>query len=329
LATRGYEVTRRTVERDLEHLRAAMQLEVSARQRPQRWRWQKSHHLDIPGIGAAEAMALTIMRDAMTTHLPSCFVDTLQSRFTQANKTLSARARVGGAAKWSDRVRIVPSHVVLKPPRVATKVLQTLQKALLGDIAVDVLYQSLQAASPDRRLLYPRALLLRESSLYLIAQQKRDAVVRHFAVQRFSSVRLKELEPWPEQEFCLDDSLEDGRDQFGAGTTIQFNAQMSKPLYKILLDSPISLDMRVVEHHGALTLSATVKDTWALQSWILGHAEHVVVLAPVALRRASSRRIHAVAAAYESPDDTFCPIGGVPFTPLKSYPGGFARWVKA
>jgi predicted DNA-binding transcriptional regulator YafY len=56
--------------------------------------------------------------------------------------------------------------------------------------------------------------------------------------------------------------------------------------------------MRVAEIEGVLTLSATVRDTWALHTWILGHAEHISVLQPVPLRRALAKRIRAAADQY-------------------------------
>src|ERR1700687_4119499 len=58
LSSRGYEVTRRTVERDLDGLLACMPLEINERERPQRWRWQKTRGLDVPGMEVAEAVAL-------------------------------------------------------------------------------------------------------------------------------------------------------------------------------------------------------------------------------------------------------------------------------
>ncbi len=299
LAMRGYEVTRRTVERDLDNLINCMPLEINERHRPQRWRWQKTRGLDVPGMEAAEAMALYMMQDAMGAHLPSCFLDALHSRFTQANKTLGALARSGAHARWSDRVRIAPSHVVLKAPRIALKVIQTLQKALLNDIAIDVMYQSLHDSAPTQRLLYPRALLLRGSSLYLIAHQKggEEAPV-HFAVQRFSAVRLRELEPWPSAPFSLDAFMADGKDQFGDGRPVQLKATISSELYKILRDCPLSEDMHIADRDGVLTLGATVRDTWALHSWILGHAENICVLQPLALRKALAERLKDAAAKY-------------------------------
>jgi predicted DNA-binding transcriptional regulator YafY len=296
---RGYEVTRRTVERDLENLLTCMPLEIDDTQRPQRWRWKRNKTVDIPGMEAAEAMALYMMRDAMSAHLPSCFMDALHSRFSQANKTLGTLARGGAHARWSDRVRIVPAHVVLRAPRIAPKIIRSLQRALVNDIPVDVSYQSLQESTPKPRRLYPRGLLLRGSSLYLIAHQRgAGETALHFAVQRFSAVRLRELEPWPATPFSLEAFMKDGRDQFGEGTLVGLEATISTALYKILRDSPLSDDMRVADIGGVLTLSATVRDTWALHTWILGHAEHISVLQPVPLRRALAKRIRAAADQY-------------------------------
>jgi predicted DNA-binding transcriptional regulator YafY len=300
LSSRGYEVTRRTVERDLDGLALCMPLECNERKRPQRWRWQKTRGLDVPGMEVAEAMALYMMKDAMTQHLPSCFIDALHGRFVQANKTLGLLARAGANARWSDLVRVVPAHVTLVAPRILPKIMQPLQKALLNEIAIDASYQSLKESAPTSRMLYPRALLLRGSSLYLIAHQKgTPGEPRHYAVQRLAAVRLRELEPWPDGPFSLDAFLKDGKDQFGDGRSIQFTATIRGGLEKILHDSPLSDDMTIEESGGVLTLTATVRDTWALRSWILSHAENIHVRAPAALRSDIAKRAKEAAAQYE------------------------------
>ena len=300
LEARGYRVTRRTVERDLENLQQCLPLEINGKERPQRWRWQRHRGVDIPGLESAEAMALFMMRDAMRAHLPTCFLDALQSRFAQADKTLTALARSGTRVRWSDRVRIVPAHVVLTPPRVSPRVVQTLQHALLNDIAVEVDYRSLQETAPSKRTLYPRALILRGSSLYLIAHPKGGGTApHHYAVQRFASVRLRELEPWSDVPFSLDAFLADGKDQFGDGRAIRLRATISGALRNILQDAPLSADMQILERGDVIHLSATVRDTWALHSWLLGHAENICVLQPLALRERLSRRLKEASAQYE------------------------------
>jgi predicted DNA-binding transcriptional regulator YafY len=298
LESRGYRVTRRTVERDLEALARCLPLQSDPLTRPARWRWQKNRRLDIPGMEVAEAMALFMMRNAIEAHLPSCLGDAIRSRFVEADKVLATLARAGGV-RWSDRVRIVPSNQVLQPPRVSARIVQTLQQALLRDVAVDASYQSLSDPAPRRRILYPRALLLRGSALYLVADQKGSGdPPHHYALQRFTSVRLLELEPWPNAPFSLDAFMAEGTNQFGAGVEIRLKAMVSPPLYRILRDTPLSADMTLVERGSAWVLTATVRDTWALHSWLLGHGENIRVLQPAALRALIARRTAAAVAQY-------------------------------
>jgi hypothetical protein len=79
---------------------------------------------------------------------------------------------------------------------------------------------------------------------------------------------------------------------------VDLEATISPALAKILRDSPLSDDMEIVEAGGVLTLRATVRDTWALRTWILGHAENLAVLKPVSLRRDLKLRTRAAAAQY-------------------------------
>ena len=299
LEVRGFAVTRRTVERDLERLQQSMPLEVDATARPQRWHWRRQKALDIPGMEVAEAMALFMMREALRAHLPDCFHEALRSRYEQAEKTLHALARAGGGRRWSDKARVVPAHVVLTPPKVEPAVLQGLQDAVLREVAVEADYQSLDEAAPSRRVLYPHALLLRGSTLYLVAHQKgRDSDALHFAVHRFRAVRRLELEPWPPGRFSLDAFLEDGRQQFGVGVELRLRARVTPALARILEESPLGDDMSIVTRDGGLVMTARVRDTWALVSWILGHGENIEVLAPVVLRRRIVERLRQAVRAY-------------------------------
>jgi predicted DNA-binding transcriptional regulator YafY len=300
LEQRGYTVTVRTVERDLGTLSDCLPLEANAKVRPQRWRWAKSKIPDLPGMESAEAMALFMMQDAVQAHLPTCFSEALRSRFTQADKTLASLARAGANVRWADRVRVIPSHVVLQPPRIAPRILQALQKATLNEVPVDTSYQSLQDAEPRERRMYPRALILRGSSLYLVAHtQDGGTEPHHYAVQRFSAVKLRELEAWPAGKFSLEAFLADGRNQFGDGRDIRLVAYVSAHLHKTLGDSPLSADMQLVpEADRGYRLTATVRDTWALKTWILGHAENITVLEPAALREAVAKQVKAAAQQY-------------------------------
>ena len=117
-------------------------------------------------------------------------------------------------------------------------------------------------------------------------------------VRTFGAVRLREMEPWPATSFSLDTFMADGTGQFGDGRPVRLTATISSTLNNILRDSPLSEDMRILEKNGVLTLSATVRDTWALHSWLLGHAENICVLQPLSLRQVLADRLKMAAKNY-------------------------------
>src|ERR1039458_1196651 len=65
LEPRGYRVTRLSLQRGRDTLQQCMRLELNDNVRPQRWSWHKARSVDIPGMEAAEAMALFMMQDAI------------------------------------------------------------------------------------------------------------------------------------------------------------------------------------------------------------------------------------------------------------------------
>lgn len=303
LDTRGFSVTSRTIERDLEGLQRVLPLDTTPQSRPKRWRWRKQLTLDIPGMEAAEAMALHLTHDMLAAHLPTSFLEALRKRINQADRTLTALAKTSTRlrGRWSDKVRVIPAHIILQPPMIPTKVFQTIQTALLQEIPLEVEYRSSNDAEHRKRLLFPRGLILRGSSIYLIAHEKdSDPNPRHYALQRFVSVKQRELEPWPKGVFSLDTFLRDGARQFGDGAEVAIKAKVSEELCRILRDTPIGKEMRLAGPSGGrFTLTTTVRDTWALHTWILGHAEHIEIEKPAKLRQLIQSRLVAAGKQYK------------------------------
>jgi predicted DNA-binding transcriptional regulator YafY len=293
LATRGFPVTSRTIERDLEELRRVLPLDVDNNARPKRWCWRRQPGLDIPGMEAAEAIAFSLMQEILSYHLPVSLLEALRKRINQANRTLTAIAKAGSRGRWSDKVRVIPAHIILQPPMVPTRIFQTIQTALLQDIPLEAQYRSHQDAEHRKRLLFPRGLILRGSSIYLIAHEKDgDPDPRHYALQRFVSAKLRELEPWPTDAFSLDDFLLGGAKQFGDGAEVTLKAKVSEELGRILRDTPVGKDMRLTgPDEGRFSLTTSVRDTWALHAWILGHAEHIEIEKPIQLRQLMQSRL--------------------------------------
>jgi predicted DNA-binding transcriptional regulator YafY len=85
--------------------------------------------------------------------------------------------------------------------------------------------------------------------------------------------------------FSLDTYLAGGGAQFGTGDAIVIKARVTDELARLLDETPISSDQTITNRAGVHTLTATVRESWQLDFWILSQGAAITVLKPVALRK--------------------------------------------
>jgi predicted DNA-binding transcriptional regulator YafY len=98
----------------------------------------------------------------------------------------------------------------------------------------------------------------------------------------------------------LDDYLNRGGGQFGEGKIITLKATISEALARILEETPLSTDQKILSGKSGVRLTATVFDSWQLRFWILSQGADVVVRQPAALRKEIVARIEEMRAAYHA-----------------------------
>jgi predicted DNA-binding transcriptional regulator YafY len=103
--------------------------------------------------------------------------------------------------------------------------------------------------------------------------------------------------------FDLDAYIEAGGLQFGNGKAIHLSAWVSSSLAKILEETPLSADQKLIHLEEKIKLTATVSDSWQLTWWLMSQGPSVEVIAPVALRRTIGEQLTEAAARYQSADN--------------------------
>ena len=78
LAAEGFQVTKRTVERDLVLLSTLFPLDCEEDQKPYRWRWLEGRDAALPGVTIAEALSLTLVEEYLRPLLPRSIWRVLQ-----------------------------------------------------------------------------------------------------------------------------------------------------------------------------------------------------------------------------------------------------------
>lgn len=297
----GFDITKRQVERDLNELLQTFALDKNDTSIPHGWKWVTGASVDLPGMTIMEALSLRLVEDTVKPLLPVSMLEGLETRFRQAEKQLIALGKENRKAKWASKVRTVTPTMPLIPPLIDASVLAIVQEALLADLQVEVVYQSMHDQTGKRKQLSPLALVNRGAVIYLVATALGNDEVRLYAMHRMRSVtRTNDAVERPAY-FDLDTYIQGGGLHFSNGKSIRLNALVSKDLAKILEETPLSGDqqLRVVVGDGRSKLIATIQDSWQLTWWLLSQGPSIEVTAPVALRKKIGDLLAEAATRYE------------------------------
>lgn len=284
LADAGYEISKRTVERDLNELSLLFPLQCNNKGMPYGWYWTPGSPSDLPGVTLSEALTLQLVETSLRPLLPAGILKSLQPRFAQARQKLDALTAQMPAARWIDKIASVAPELNLIAPEIDVDLLEAIQQALLDDQQIASTYFAVHTNKIRTLTLNPLALILRGSISYLAATVEPYTDVRLFAVHRFKQVEILETPTNRPADFELKTYIKSGALQFSQGDVIQLKARISGDLVNLLAETPLSADMQINAVGDGHELTATVLDSWQLHWWVFSQTDAIEVLEPIKLR---------------------------------------------
>jgi predicted DNA-binding transcriptional regulator YafY len=302
LATRGYVVSKKTVERDLVELSTIFPIAANETSKPYQWYWMPNASLDLPGVEVTEAMSLVLAEETLLGLMHKSLLAPLQGRLDAAKRLLRQSKGANRKAGWADKIQSVPRDFSLRAPRVNIAVLEQVQDALLSDRQLEIEYRSLGDTAASWRVVNPRALLLKGSVMYLLADKRgipnaSEEIVKQYALHRIRTMRAG-AKSVVRSDFNLKLYIEKNEDEVGNRHGIRVRLRVTADLAKILRETPLSAKQQIKVAGEDIIVVAAVRNTPALRRWILGHGPAVEVLGPAALRAAIRDKARAAAARY-------------------------------
>lgn len=297
LRDEGFEIHRRTIERDLHTLSAWFPLVLDDRSRPYGWSWAKGAGFEfMPRLTNAEAVALLLARAHLQNLLPLSMNKELAPVFAAATQALAA----SGWNQWHRRTAVVPTGLALLPPKLKADVLAGVQSALARRRCLRVRYRTKGSREAREYTVHPLGLLSRGPLQYLVCTLFDHEDVRQLALHRMVSVVETGA---PAKEPAGFDFLRYARTearQYGSDGLIKLVVRFQAGAGEHLQETPLSEDQMVRElDDGWVEVSATVQDDELLLWWLRGFGSLVEVIAPKALRRKCKEEITAMSRKYE------------------------------
>jgi predicted DNA-binding transcriptional regulator YafY len=303
LKERGYEVSVRTVQRDLKELSTIFPIDLNdVNQRDYGWRWKKGENLNIQGMSASEALAMRLVEMQLQQQLPDAMLDALQGVFNLARKRLDdLEAKNNSKAKgWLNKIRVVQPTQALLPPNIDEEVQSKIYQALLDNCQICVGYTSMENTREKEYVLHPLGIIMRGTVSYLVASAWDYPDVRLYALHRFSEVQIMDEAVKTPKGFNLDKAIAGGIAHFAIqGGPIQLEIRCSESVVAYLNETKLSEDQQMTpEENGWMRMTATVNDTWQLRWWLMGQGAGLEVCAPKYLRSEIKNELNNAAMLY-------------------------------
>ena len=283
----GFEVTQRTVQRDLKALSQVITgLQVDGDKDIPGWSWAKDTMLkEIPSMDANMALTFKLANSFLDAMFPPAVLDRLHPYFDCADNVLQ-QIDIAGYRNWGDKVRIFSRTQPLVPAIISEETAAVIYEALFGGKQIRARYMRRDGDEVEYNI-HPLGLVFRESVVYLVATIWEYSDLRQLALHRFQSCSVLEHDAVVPEDFDLDQYLAQGNFEYGdiEGKQMHLKALFSNWAGQHLLETPLSHDQVVSEAgEGELLVEATVKDSWQLRWWLMGFGCNVEIISPQALR---------------------------------------------
>ncbi len=301
LEQEGFEVTQRTVQRDLKRFSKLFPDLMSDGNLDQAgWSWKRDASVkDLPGMNTPLAMTFMLAQRFLDKLMPPAVLEQLGPYFASANQFLDKLEKHEFSA-WDDKVRIVPRSQPLIPATISQEVMDVIYQALLEGHQFRGRYRRRDRDEAEYDF-HPLGLVFRESVVYLVATVWDYHDPRHYALHRFQKCTLLEDKTATPADFDLDGYLSTGAFEYvdHGAEEILLVARFTKDVARHLEETPLSQDQKtMVDTVGWVRVKATVKDSHQLRWWLLGFGARVEVIEPLHLRKEFQKMTESLCGYY-------------------------------
>lgn len=279
LYEQGFQVSSRTLQRDLEKLGRLCLVECHDQEKPYRWAAPAQDRKSNSRLATTEALAFALAAPYLKRRLPVEVFQTLNGTIREAEQRLD-QMQTNRVANWRNKVRSLPGGGPLKSAREAEPVWQQVSEAVLAEQQLQIRYQA-HNAEPAERIVNPLAVVVRDTKSYLIATVGEYTQPALFAINRIQKATLTHRPAEIPADFSLTELIESGRFGWAAKGTVTLRAKIQPGVALKLRETPIS-DEQVISplDDDWHQLEAIVPDNRETLWWLFSMNHNIQVLEP-------------------------------------------------
>ena len=283
----GFEVSIRTIQRDLKVLSSILPLISDERDKPYGWSWHREAVGLSPAMDPIEALTLSLAKQYLKPLMPMKNYRRLEIFFDRADKILDEMPK-SKINNWRNSVRVVSPAQELLSPSLNEEVEEKIYDAILHEKQVEALYKNRGHSAPKKRVINPFGLILQGSIHRIICTtEDDDQLIRNLPLHRFMEVRENGKPSLKPKDFDIEEFIESENLSFLISKSpINLKLKFYSFAGFHLQERPLAQNQKIIDlGNGQLILEAEVRDTSQLRWWLLGFGADVEIIKPKFLRQ--------------------------------------------
>ena len=300
LENQGISVDLRTLQRHLRELEKRFPHVKSKPKSPKAKAriWWADRSLSRLSLLPTDAMSLVMIMDHASRFGMAAQVTNLSALHEYA-RSLMREARP--SQDWSKKVISNTRFITLRPGKVDPQVLETLQKALLDDYAIEAQYLKRGAREAKSYRLLPLGLSYQDSNIYLscVFANQKDTRPVALPLHRFISVTtIPETIAAPENYDINSVSTQRSLISLASDEPVPLRLLLSQEMYERLAENPLTEDQQLLDENGCRTMVGSTHLSQGLELWLLSQGDNLEVVEPSILREKMAATAQKMAALY-------------------------------
>jgi predicted DNA-binding transcriptional regulator YafY len=268
LAAAGFDRDIRTVQRQLESLSEAFDIERDDRSKPYGYSWKRNAEaFNLPRLSEQESVLLALAETYLSNLLPRSILSSMKGFFEQAKYNLGPHDSAKSAKEWLEKVQIVSTTQPLLPPTIRKGVFGVVSEGLYKNKWLNLRYENQNGYENDVRVM-PLGLAQQASRLYLVVRYDGFDDERNLALHRIKKAELSTISFKRPTNFNFNQYVRDGRFGFGDGKRVLLSFSISKSAGYHLTESRLSEDQSTTFIDDHYLIEATVIDSDMLDGWL-------------------------------------------------------------
>ncbi|MBF0289611.1 MAG: WYL domain-containing protein [SAR324 cluster bacterium] len=289
LENRGFDVTIRTIQRNLDQLSGKYPLLTEVDEEDgisYRWSWDVGAEiLNIPAMDHQTALTFCMMEQYLSQMLPHQTLQLLEPHFRNAKQVLEELSK-SKLRTWPHKIRVITPGIPMLSPKIDSHVIENVYQSLYEEKKLRVEYLNRGENAPKTQELNPLGIVFLGKLVYLVCTMWNYDDIAQLPLSRIKSAILLEQSCKKPKGFNLDTHIETEKfNMLYNEEDLVIKLKVDRYTSEHFLETPLSKNQEVTKmDENTFVVTATVKDTGRLRWWIQGYGPYVEVLEPVSLR---------------------------------------------